>query len=268
MKFILTSDNHYIAHMNDIQVKFFEQIKKDIEEDPDIKFITFVGDQSSSRLAELPMYFQIFRGALPDLPTYWVKGNHDFWDPKGADMSSFGEALLQHKEMCEAYRIKHLDAEVEVIPYRDEILHEDKTLALYGFDGWYGNPNPPSNDINYMRYKMEEGQKPILHHMYNKAKSDFQKVLDLRGVTEADNHVLITHFPPFSDRPRVWGTMCASFDMMNPILKNFDIFCVGHSHQHVVAKNGNCRIFNCGSDYNDPKYMVIEVDMPTLGEEE
>jgi len=240
-----------------LQTRFFKKLQTDVENDPEIKFIVFAGDQSSSQLSELSLYFHLFREILPDLPAYWVKGNHDFWDKK--HVGSLGEVLEIHDKLCKDYDIKHLDAEKVVIPYRDEILHEDKTLALFGFDGWYGNTNPPTNDISYMRYKMNGDQLPILHHMYNKAKNDFQKVLDLRESCEADTRVLLTHFPSFSDAPLVWGTMCANFDMLNPILSNFDIYLVGHSHQHVVDKRGDCRIFNCGSDYSDPKYMVIEV---------
>jgi predicted phosphodiesterase len=225
------------------------------------------GDWIADNQHQLPRTWKMFRKYLGDLPILTVNGNHDFWDrdywgspvrkrsycrhPSGM---SLNEMFLQHKDWALEHNIHLL---------RDKPFIKEDTI-FYGFNGWYGHSNPPTNDSKYMNPLYESA--PTSLYLSNLAYKELDKIiLDINTQHDYKNKVCVTHFPPYSKDSR-YEIYCANTSFINPIEENFDLLIVGHSHQTEDWNYKSLRIVNPGTyfdpmsgGYNKPKFVIIEI---------
>jgi DNA repair exonuclease SbcCD nuclease subunit len=243
MKHILTSDLHSNFSKNTPRIleKFFNEMNKDIKEQ-DIKALIIAGDLASSKQKDLTTLFKIIRKRI-DIPVIICRGNHDFWDQDNKSID-YTKMIENQSNLFTKYNIKHIDEKLVI----DDVL-------ICGFDGWYWKIDVNTNDRNFIPLSIE--QKDPFVYLSNKAYNDLDCLLN-EDLSKYRAKVLVTHFPPFTDNIR-YSQYCANSNYMLPICNNFDILCVGHSHRKNDFMEGNCRVLNCGSDYDNPKYVVFDV---------
>ena len=248
LKCLLTSDTHY-GHTHKTHKrheKFFEQIKKE-----DFDLLIHAGDWSSSRQDQFRRTMAMFRRELgDDVPILAVRGNHDFWDFKkgGRKMQRkyfLPELMRMHDEWFDEYNITYLGRS----------MYQQDDVVFVGFDGWYGSSNPPTNDGHFMIRDVEGC--PTMTYMANKAHKDLDLLLQ-RDYSKFRKSVCVSHFPPFSGDWKGKG-FSANFSFFQPMKDKFDVLCFGHSHRRVDREEDGTKIYNCGSDYDKPNYIIFEV---------
>lgn len=252
MKILLTSDTHYgFSHKTHKRHEnFLREVKRVIEEQH-VDVVLHAGDWTSMRQDQFRRTMAMFRRELgDDVIIAAVRGNHDFWDLKkgGRKMQRkhlYGELMRMHQEWFEAYNIIHLGTST--------LTHED--IHIVGFDGWYGSSNPPTNDEQWMIRDVEGC--PIMTYLSNKAHKDLDMLLQ-RDYSKYRKVICVSHFPPFSGDWKGKG-MSANFNFFEPMREKFDVLCFGHSHRRVEREENGTWIYNAGSDYDQPRYLIFEV---------
>lgn len=256
MKFVLTSDVHY-GFGDKTSNKINKMLKKIAEENPDCVIIA--GDIATAAQYQFRRCMEEFRSHL-DCDILYVRGNHDLWDGlHKKDSLSTTRNLQQiynyHNDVCRDLGIIHLDE--GPIKYGD--------IEVYGFDGWYSSYNPGTNDEFWMPKQHESC--PVPAYLVGKAWKDFGKCLDEAKKSKADIKILVTHHNIYVD-PRYGVNPHNGILQFYPEVKeNFDILCCGHTHQRRHFQDDHLVVLNCGSDYNDPKYIKFEVENGRIEEE-
>ena len=260
VKFLLTSDTHYGFNHKTHQrhETFLEGVQLAIKEEG-VNCVVHAGDWSVNKQDQFYRTMKMFRKYIPlDIPIVCVRGNHDFWDyakdygytSSGRKMH-WGEMQQAHNKWFEEFNIHHLESGPFIV--------ED--VIVCGFDGWYGQANPPTNDESQMIGNIE-GCPTMVYHS-SRAYKELMRVLD----TDTDAYakaVCVSHFPPFGGDYKNGHDpkdlrYSANPRYLDPITEKFDVFCMGHSHGHVDRIDNNCRLLNAGSDYNLPKYLIFDV---------
>jgi predicted phosphodiesterase len=241
-KICFTTDTHY--GNSPYKPYLLESMYKDIKErKPDI--LVNAGDLGMSQLSQIEASFIQMRKILgKKIPILINRGNHDFWNRDGKKEYDF--VVGQQKKYFKKYKIHHLSH----IPY---IFNNIKFL---GWDGWYNNTNPPSKDAWFMAHDYN-GE--LIHSYLNKkAYSDFLLVLDELKKNANTKVVVSTHFTLIPNAG--WEDFCAHQGMYDELLKyQCDIIHFGHSHQVVYKEVNNTKVINIGSDYDTPKFKIMEI---------
>jgi len=243
MRILLTSDTHYgMDHNTDkIHRKWLLKAK---DENPDI--VIHAGDWISSKQKQFKRTIEIFRETFPVVPILTVRGNHDFWDGD-EEFGSIHEIFKQHEEWFREFNIHHLSK-----PF------EKDGVAFFGFDGWYHNLNPETNDLAWMPNHVDGI--PVHQYLSKLAHKDLGNLIGLDFIENGwieKISVCVTHFPPFE---HLFGRnpYGANPQYMQFLIDKFDFLCVGHSHKKEDFVKGMCRVLNSGSDYNKPAYLLFE----------
>lgn len=251
MNLILTSDTHYgmDGKSHSKHERFWRKVRDSIEKN-DVKALIWAGDIACTTQRQVRRSIEQMRDHIK-IPVAFVRGNHDWWDDLDRKDKHAGErrpyAVLsrEHLELFGKHRISHLEDGPLVI--------ED--VVICGWDGWYGNSNPPSNDADRI-FRDVEGC-PAHVFMSNRAWRKFDEVMS----TDIDKYraaVAVTHFAPYVT-DRKWEMMCANLKFYDMIKEKFDVFCCGHNHQAKDRVEDGCRVLNSGSDYNKPQFKLFEV---------
>lgn len=253
IKCLLTSDTHY-GHSGKTHrrhLNFLKEIKLKIEEE-NIDVVIHAGDWTSYRQDQLMRTLEMFRKELGDnIPIMAVKGNHDFWDGyKGRRRQ--GRALM-YRELTDKHKQWFRDNDITYLG--DGAINNVKDVAIVGFDGWYSSSDPGTNDSEYIPTYVEGCLTTI--YLSNKAHKDLDNLLQL-DLSNYRKSICVTHFPPFSDD---WKgkRYSANYNFYNPMKEKFDAICLGHSHQYVNRNEDSTWIYNSGSDYDKPRYLIFEV---------
>lgn len=238
MKAILTSDTHYCGRSAIAVRKLLQRIAA---AKPDVVF--HAGDWASSTQSELRDCVARFREHLPSTRIMAVRGNHDFWDGDH-DFEDLETMIENHRELFSHYRIELLEGNwVELSP----------GLSLAGWDGWYGHPNPPTNDARFI----PTGE---CAHVAFRKRSEEQ--LDrLLTKAPAGVRIALTHFPAFSESPAYYN-LCAQLTHHEFLKNSFDYLLIGHSHRRLDFIDGRCHIYNSGAEYGAPQFIEFEIPTP------
>lgn len=247
MKIAVTSDTHYgfTYKTRKIHQVFLEKLASE-------KFDVLVhcGDWISSKQSELPKTFEMFRKHIK-CPILTVMGNHDLWNNSKRWKYSNKEVKRNYIDIIEY----HID---QMRKY--DIHHLDKTITLdditfYGFDGWYKEVPPRTNDLKYMP---RTAYGFLIEQFLNKkADTDLSCVLNKVSESQSNINICCTHHAPYTIFDGDYS-MCANISYMEYITSNFDMFLVGHTHVRKEVVEDGCHVINPGSDYNNPKYIIVD----------
>jgi predicted phosphodiesterase len=266
VKFILISDSHYglDGKTHAKHLKFWKRVEKAIK-DENVQALLWAGDIASFRQRHFYKSLEMARQYV-SVPILLVKGNHDFYcgkDPKdrGVEFSSLEEVNDRHKKWMTKFDIHHLEDAPYIV---DDVI-------VCGFDGWYAVPNPGTN-CKYWIPKNVQGQPFVSQYLVTKAWRDLQNCLDV-DTGSFRKSVLVTHHNPygFSQLGKVktvdelmeegveYTGHGANIKFLPEIREKFDVMCCGHTHGYKNDCDEGIQIYNCGSDYNKPKFLVFEV---------
>ena len=250
-KLLITSDTHKgFSHnttlIHDKWAERFQQQEWDV--------VILAGDIASHRKQHFKAALKWWRKQAGDKPILLARGNHDLWDRSTRNLEGLRNHL--HHEWFAESNIHHLES---AGPF-----WIDNTCVV-GFDGWY-HRHPQTNDPNHMRGRTLAGNS--WRWLQSCAMHGFDAALKAaeQAKTNRNKVVTVTHFPiveevPASPRHRYADP--GAYDG-NPYygerLREFtDLLIYGHSHHAVDIVVENTRVVNCGSDYNRPKHLIIEV---------
>ena len=148
-----------------------------------------------------------------------------------------------------------------------EYLYKDEVI-FYGYDGWYYKLPPPTNDIHWMPPLAKCC--PIDQYLRYRADKTLDAILmSIDGIKQNMPHlkvVCVTHHSLLSDK-KEYEAFCGNPKHLDFLSENFDYVFYGHSHQELDIIHeyvwGNrvctCRVLNVGSDYDLPKYRILEI---------
>lgn len=251
MKIALTSDIHY--GFNGKTDRIFKKFVKELALNKDIELLIVAGDLASSKQRNLETAFDILRNAIT-IPIVFVRGNHDFWagfDKKiDVQFTSLKQIYDYQNGIFKWYNIHHLDT-----PF----IYKDAQFC--GFDGWYGSLYPQTNDEYWI--PKESGYGPSsMQYLYHKNVKDFDNVKSI-DTSKFNKNILITHIniTPYKGMTKDPWMMAGPKYFYDEIKNKFDVLCYGHTHLETdhFDKDGNIYVYNSGSDYNKPKYIIIDL---------
>ncbi len=235
MKIVFTSDTHAgfsaVTERKHVQ-KFLPSVA---EEKPDL--VIHAGGWGTNQPKHVERTFRQFRDALGDILVVGVLGNHDFWDHK-KEFKTFADLHYKIQEWAKAYKITLLDGDSVCV----------NGIGIFGFTGWYGSTPFGTNDKLDITSWVDADA-----HLREKARENYQKALS------STDQICITHFPPYSINPR-WAGFCANQMYFDPLCSHFKYLLCGHNHQNESFYHLGCRVMTCGSDYDQPKYKIIEFE--------
>ena len=245
---LLTSDLHYGFDNRNKEIikRFLQRINKEKWD-----FMIIAGDIMSDKPQQFREFFELLR-TYTTRDVFVVYGNHDYWDrfvtgelPEIEEW--YEKTQKEKKEICDEFEIHYL---------QDSPCHYNE-VSIYGFDGWYGNEFPPTNDVDHIKVK---GIHRLHKFMMDQAHKSMIKILG--RPTPNNKVILVTHFPTFPSKNCFFNNQedfSGSYAYHNFITSFADIYCVGHSHRRENFVDRGCLVLNSGSDYNNPNYKLFNV---------
>lgn len=266
MKIAATTDTHLGASQNTIKIheKF---IKRLAAEEFDV--LVHTGDIASHKQKQLHRSLSMFREALGDIPILFVLGNHDLWDMEAWNQKNKRYNKRTSYESMRATQREWFD-ELNVHYLQDKEYYYKDEAIFYGYDGWYKNLPSGSNDKHWMPPVAK--QCPIDTYLVYRSNKTLDSILMAAEGVKRDKpniklvcatHHSLTKYRGGSANDNMNGDP-RHLDFLS---ENFDLVLNGHSHQEVdqihAFTHGNsvhsCRIVNVGSDYDKPKYRILEI---------
>lgn len=249
MKILQLNDTHkgFSSNTDIIHRKFFKKIAK---EEYDV--LIHCGDMSAVKQRSVKASFKQMRETAVDKPILVVRGNHDYWQEQESgrikkDRKCFFEIMDDQREWANEFGITLLD--------EGECL-ETEDVFIGGFSTWYKDP-PVTNDFNYMdrfTHQMDDVNK-LLQTKELFTLTNLMYQLESRlGKTR----VVASHMPIFgSSRDQ---RFTSNFSNQLALKGNCEYYFCGHSHKlHVGEEHFWAKVYQTGSDYDKPKYHIIEV---------
>lgn len=268
MKIALTTDLHRGFDHNTYKMhdKMFLKLA---EEDFDVLVIS--GDLISSQQKQMESMFKCLRRHFPDIVILVVYGNHDYWDKdswltdkvryQGKPRQTFSLMEKEHQRLCGEYDIYYLQ------DYSWRYKKGTEEVLFLGYDGWYNNTNPDTNDKNFIpRFHESAPFQTFLNYRAHKALDGILKeAAEEKEINKDLKLVCVTHFNTYIEDPQYQFMMgCPSH--LDFITELFDLLLVGHTHHSYDKEHGKCRVVNAGTywtknnhGYNCPKYVILEV---------
>lgn len=251
MKIALTSDLHRAFNENTWEIldAFFEELAR---EEWDV--LILAGDLGSHRFDHFKDLLKQVNHHIVGRPVLAVRGNHDLWN-RAYSMSLWAD---ENNEITKLFRLLRHGSEYfkkHNIDHLEEGIWMCDNVAIVGWDGWYHNPNPPTNDD-----KRIHGGRDVHTFLNKRADHQFMNVLKrLDSVPEGFKKVVVTHMAPFAHE-EIYPEFNANPKMMDLLVeKNINVLCYGHTHKAFDQVVQGIRCINSGSDYNKPKRVIFEV---------
>lgn len=248
MKIAITTDTHY-GYNGDKTRKNHEKFLISLAEAMalhDCKLLCHTGDWATHKHSQLAKTFEQFRQYIKQ-PILTVFGNHDYWNVIDRYKPLKWEDLVKSQnELLLKFDITHVGENPVVI---DNIL-------FAGYNGWYANLNPPSNDLNFMP-KWIEGI-PTHEFLNKKSHNDLNKLLYSLDKFQYEKAVCLTHFPPFIDNP-AYADFTGNPSHLPFLKESFNVLIVGHSHRTHDYVDEGLRIINSGAEYHFPRFIIVEI---------
>jgi len=241
MKVLVTSDTHY-GFSDKTGGRLHKLCNNMKAEQPDV--VVHAGDWASHKQSQFYSAMKMFRDSF-DCPIVAVRGNHDFWQHE-IIKKPIEEIENQHQAWFTELDIHHVSRGLLCL----------KDWVFGGFDGWYHETNPPTNDEQFM----PKNTIPSAHEYLNqKAHKDLYNLIDDLDQCGKSKIILASHFPTYSHDPK-YLSFCANPKYHDILTGYCDYLVFGHSHRRENLRDGRANIINAGSDYNNPRYIMLEVD--------
>lgn len=270
VKMVLISDTHYgmDGKTHTKHMKFWRRLAKEIKE-KEIKVLIWAGDLASFRQRHLRRSLEMAREFI-NIPIVLVRGNHDFWDGEDKQDPGRSGGIRSLDKLFDLHRHWFIENNIHHLEDNPFIIED---VIITGFDGWYATHNPGTNDKNWMP-KFVKGQPFVQEYLVNKAWRDFDECLKV-DTTKFRKSIIVTHhnpypfapYPGYKTRPVddliadgvEYSGHGANLKFLVEIREKFDIMCCGHTHVYKNDDVEGLQIYNCGSDYNSPKWLIFEV---------
>jgi predicted phosphodiesterase len=249
MKGLLTSDTHYgfSQKTHVIHEKFLKHLAEVIQLN-DIKFLIHAGDWACNKQDQFERTLLMFRKHI-SIPIIAVRGNHELWDWQKVARRKmmWGEMDRKHREWFKAAGIHHLE--------NDGPFVIGDTIIM-GWDGWYHDLNPPTNDDTQMIGYIESGTAHQYHNRRAHRALDAMLQVDRSQYKTA---ICVTHMPVV-----IKSIIDAKFNA-NPMYFDFvkskcEFLCMGHSHTYMNELKEGVRLLNAGSDLDRPNFLMFDTD--------
>jgi predicted phosphodiesterase len=253
MKIAFTSDTHWGITKPKNIVKMLKKLGSE-----EFDLFIHLGDYSGSTNAIGPLKGTVkaIKNEIGDRPYLSVIGNHDYWcEKKRASNPSIADFKAHYEMVCSIFREHGVHFIDNDGPYRT--AKDGSNFLFFGDSGWYKNPNPPTNDKHFLPLFVEGNTNQWL---YKKAMTRVGQQIDVlesmdKGSTQA---VFLSHFPIVpseGDYKGAFEDFCWDNQIYN-FLKDYGVeyFINGHSHKDLNGPR-----YECGSDYYNPKYKIIEI---------
>lgn len=257
MRILLTSDTHLGITTTPTLRKFFRRMAKE-----EFDVLVHCGDYSGGfRGADkVRSSLKMMREVIPDKPIVSCSSNHEMWSgkPEPGNMyptfSAFNSNQRDLKKFFKKYNVHYLD--VDGLYINEEFPH----VVLAGHGGWYKNPNPPTNDQNFLPQGISGDTNRFL--LNEAARAIETQIEELDTIYDPEYHEIVfcSHFGVVRGRDDYKGGF-DTFAWDEAISKlfiekyNCKYFLEGHSHK----RHEGPIVYNSGSDYCAPKYLIIEV---------
>jgi predicted phosphohydrolase len=223
-----------------------------------IDAIVYTGDYSGGirGYGEVERTCKLITNYFPTTPFISTIGNHDYWcvssigfkDPTPIKFRNNYNKIIN---CFKSYGIHFLDVDG---------LYRIGNTVLVGTSGWYSNPYPPTNDKNYLPFTINECG--INSYILNMVESSLEKQLEeLDKIYTVDTKVVfVSHFaviPDDNDYKGSFETFGWSQNIAQMMKDKYNCkhFLQGHSHRRKVGPE----VFEAGSDYYLPKYLIINI---------
>lgn len=241
-KFLITSDLHYGFNNENCEI-----IMDFIESLPNVDAVLIAGDIISHDQNQWEDILELLRIRYNKTPILMVMGNHDYWSTNKDFISDQRNRI----KLFNKWNITNLE---ENNMYNCEMIND---IPVFGFAGWYGNHEPPSNDKLFIPKYI--GSCKTFDYISITSYKNFERCL--LGLSKLDTKyiksVVITHFEPNS---HVMGASVEILDKIKKYKRKEMVFCCGHSHIYRQEEQDGFRLYNPGGDYNIPKYCVFDVE--------
>lgn len=251
MNILLLSDTHF--GRSNKTYKIWEKYWKKHIAPLDFDLIIVAGDLASDRLRHFGVACRFFRLHAPGKKIVAIRGNHDLWEK---EIGSLEIMLDETKKLAEISDIHLL---------QDHGTLELDECTLVGWDGWYKeNPVKWSNDFNHIPRHTPDGSE--LHdYLHRRAYQAFNGyVYDEIFAGRGKPIILVTHMPclpglgiPTYNADARWGEQYVG---------HVFAMCFGHTHQYANAGARGTRVFNVGSDYDKPGYILFNLSGDIVSE--
>lgn len=245
-KIAITTDTHagISKNTNRIHKDFLLRLKSEMIKE-DCRILIHSGDWGTNSPDQVVESMRLFANSIPsNAKILTVFGNHDVWSQSVTKQTP--------KEIKDLY-ISVMQELGIVYLQREDYIKDG--LIICGYDGWYGQ-DPATNDKKNIS-DMCEGQYSF-SYLRQESNEKFEDLIN-RDFSKFDKKVLVTHMSSYvktyndiqySANPRM-------FPMIDD--KGFDAMIVGHSHREQDETIGSTRIINVGSDYDVPKFKIVEI---------
>lgn len=250
MKILLTSDTHIgLTQPNSIR----KMLKKSLKEEVDL--IVHAGDYCGGYLGSksVKSTVKVIRECYPDKPFLSVIGNHEHYH------KHYKRNKYSFEENYESIKTTFLHHNVHFLD--ENGIYRYNNVVFAGHTGWYTNPNPPTNDKTHIGDYIA-GQN-CHQYLLKKAFDSLYDQIDELDKTLKDNEtiVFVSHFPVVKDGPDYKGNFedfSWSENISQIFIKGYNCkyFIEGHSH----SRHEGPLKYNCGSDYGNPKYQIVEIE--------
>ena len=281
MKFAKVTDTHYgFNHKtHKIHMKLLKELAHLCEKEK-VEGLIHCGDWATTKQNEVQRSWKMFREYLGDLPIYTVMGNHCHWD-----YPTYGVHISKRKDWKNGkpYGAMESDWEqwageydISLMENHGPVVIPEKNIAIYGFNGWYDQIPPNTNDSAYMP-KSHHGA-PIDQFLRWKAQKKLDEWMEHAAEVKIRypgiKCLLMTHHGSYNFEKQ-WEFMSANLRWMEFIAQEFDYYCCGHSHKqsdfiykspdgyHMRCINaGSCdiKVKQLGHRYNAPVIKIFDTE--------
>lgn len=188
--------------------------------------------------------FTLLRKHFPSTPVVATVGNHErYFLRSHRQHPTLSDWNLNYKKICEIF------ADLDIHFLDEDGLYRDGLFVFVGACGWYSHPNPPTNCSRYFPPQVCHGD------LLTEANDTINKQLKHLDQFYTPEHevMFVSHFPVIDPDPRFgWNAQIGTVMFREYGCRHF---FEGHTHRR---KSGPIR-YSCGSDYFNPKFLIVEV---------